>query len=304
ARAWLNDCITTHPECRSNTSRKLPTRVINVGTSNSEVRLVETNGSEGRYATLSHYCGKIHPPLTENETLEDRKQGIPVEDLPKTYRDAIMVTRGLKLRYLWIESLCIIQDARDYIKEMAAMQDIFANAVINISADDSLDTIDDSCGLSHTKDGHQHILRTRASVLQERMLSRRILHFSAYELAWECDTNVRCECSSHIRPASQRPMRKCIREQNSDAPTNINYNNLWSDICSTYSKLNLGRDFTTLNTIAGLAFRVGERSSKTYVAGLWKEDLPCGLLWRTAATVKRRRVDFPTWSWASSTGKV
>lgn len=56
--------------------------------------------------------------------------------MPKTFRDAIIVARQLDLRYLWIDSLCIIQDsADDWSKESAEMGRICQQASITIFAE-------------------------------------------------------------------------------------------------------------------------------------------------------------------------
>jgi hypothetical protein len=47
---------------------------------------------------------------TTLENYAERLGGIFIESLPKSYQDAVTVTRGLRLRYLWIDALCIVQD--------------------------------------------------------------------------------------------------------------------------------------------------------------------------------------------------
>jgi hypothetical protein len=63
------------------------------------------------YLALSHCWGKDGVPLkTTKETVGKFEQSIPFEDLPRTFREAVIITRKLNVRYLWIDSLCIIQD--------------------------------------------------------------------------------------------------------------------------------------------------------------------------------------------------
>src|SRR5437762_6223654 len=112
ARRWITECQESHPRCRQSRSNPLPTRVIDVRSEGKDPRLVETLGGAGQYATLSHCWGKVPLLTTTLATLDDRLRDIPLNLLPQTFRDAVLLTRKFKLQYLWIDSLCIIQDSR------------------------------------------------------------------------------------------------------------------------------------------------------------------------------------------------
>ena len=75
------------------------------------IRLVETQGARGLYLCSSHCWGKTQIITTTQSTLSRRLAGIPLEALSNTYRDAILFTRQLSIRHIWIDSLCIIQDS-------------------------------------------------------------------------------------------------------------------------------------------------------------------------------------------------
>jgi hypothetical protein len=111
AASWVKKCQEQHPHCKQSPTAIPPSRVIDVGDSQQDPRLVETGGKHGRWATLSHCWGKVRPLMTTQSTLDQRKRSIPITYLPKTFQDAIMITRGLGLQYLWIDSLCIVQDS-------------------------------------------------------------------------------------------------------------------------------------------------------------------------------------------------
>jgi hypothetical protein len=215
----------------------MPTRVIDVGDGQT-VRLFLTDKDEisqgAHYVALSHCWGKLTKKQTDewcditgnkegwNTTTsnkEDRRaKGFLVEKLPLTFQDAIRVTRELGQRYLWIDSLCIIQDdLEDWATESKKMEAVFRNAYCTIaatSAEDSTkgflkrpeekDVMLPEC--SHGKvyiwtpivddfdgDVTKGVLNTRAWVLQERALSRRTLHFTKRQAYWECGGGVRCE---------------------------------------------------------------------------------------------------------------
>jgi hypothetical protein len=66
---------------------------------------------------------------TTKVTLASWQHSIPWDRLSKTFRDAILVTRELGLQYLWIDSLCIIQDdANDWAIESAKMANVYGDA--------------------------------------------------------------------------------------------------------------------------------------------------------------------------------
>ncbi|PVH83463.1 HET-domain-containing protein, partial [Cadophora sp. DSE1049] len=153
AASWLKHCIENHPDCGAVEEVELPTRLIKLGDSGGNPQLVITCGMRGKYATLSHCWGSPGSPrplTTTGPTLDARMAGVSFNDLPRTFQDAIAVTRGLGLNYLWIDSLCIIQESReDWTKESQEMQNVYANAVFNISADSASDS---SMGLGRTGD--------------------------------------------------------------------------------------------------------------------------------------------------------
>jgi hypothetical protein len=102
------------------------------------VKLLSTQGNveEGQYAALSYCWGKTRQMMTTKATLPSfTKDGIKVRLLPRTLQDAISVTEQLWIRYLWIDSLCIIQNSKDdKDTEIANMAQIYKNATVTIIA--------------------------------------------------------------------------------------------------------------------------------------------------------------------------
>ncbi|KAK6953153.1 hypothetical protein Daesc_005453 [Daldinia eschscholtzii] len=139
---WLKDCELNHPFCgRPQLDPLLPTRVIDVFASERGVSVVETGGQKGRYVTLSHCWGTSSRLMATKQSIQDLKQGIAVTFLPKTFQDAIKITRRLSIKYLWIDCLCIIQDdPDDWEKEAAAMSQVYRNSYLTISAAASKDS--------------------------------------------------------------------------------------------------------------------------------------------------------------------
>ncbi|KXX74466.1 hypothetical protein MMYC01_204470 [Madurella mycetomatis] len=99
-------------------------------------RSLRTNGEEAAYVALSHCWAKHQPLTTKKGTLQQRKKGIPLVNVPQAFQDAILVTRKLGIGYLWIGSLCIIQnDSDDWVREAARKCSVYQNATLTISAD-------------------------------------------------------------------------------------------------------------------------------------------------------------------------
>lgn len=116
-----------------------PTRIIDVGVSASETqspRLVDgSQMTHERFAALSYCWGPERALTLRADTEALLRDGLAVAAFPKTLRDAILVTRGLNLRYLWVDALCIRQDsADDWAREAGCMRDVYKGAVVTIAA--------------------------------------------------------------------------------------------------------------------------------------------------------------------------
>jgi Heterokaryon incompatibility protein (HET) len=218
ARHWLTQCEGNHVACCTSTTRPhaLPTRLIDVEVrTSSDVRLhvVDQNDSGIRYLTLSHCWGGLDVLTLRAENMSQLIAGFHMKDLPKTFEDAVEITRRLGFRYLWIDALCIIQDpAADWEKEASRMASIYENSACTIGAlfganshagcFKSRQPLEHfSCRISQkgsnavfitskhvfwelinengTGPGQPGPLNTRAWVVQERMMSPRTLYFSS-----------------------------------------------------------------------------------------------------------------------------
>lgn len=136
-KSWIDECLTSHPACKDVT-RSLPTWVLDV--SNNQVSLFISGNQRSPYAALSHCWGKVPLIQTTSSTLHDRISGIPWDDLSSTFQDAMTTTRLLGLKYLWMDSLCILQDDQlDWSRESAAMASIYEVAQIVLAANDAPD---------------------------------------------------------------------------------------------------------------------------------------------------------------------
>jgi hypothetical protein len=139
---WLQDCSTEHVGCSLGETDKLPTRVIDVGLSSPECPkpfLLCSHELGGRYAALSHCWGTPSPSnpgfKTETHNYDQVRAGIVFESLPALFQDAVLTTWKLGIQYLWIDSICIIQDSKgDWETESAKMGSVYRNAYVTIVA--------------------------------------------------------------------------------------------------------------------------------------------------------------------------
>jgi hypothetical protein len=134
-REWIQSCIDTHTDCGSNKDNILPTRLVDIGSEGNDPRLVQTAGLKGKYLALSHCWGGSISNCLTLATIQAFQKKIPLSELPVNFRDAVLITRGLGFRYLWIDSLCIMQDSKcDWDTESENMGNIFRNAFLTIAA--------------------------------------------------------------------------------------------------------------------------------------------------------------------------
>lgn len=113
----------------------MPSRVIDVQ-GGERLQLYETTENDkGSYVALSYCWGGPQEFRTTTSTLADRVAGFRLNELPPTLRDAVLVVQDLGLRYLWVDSLCIVQDdENDKVHEVSKMGEIYQSAYLTISA--------------------------------------------------------------------------------------------------------------------------------------------------------------------------
>jgi hypothetical protein len=216
----LEECTTSHKGCRATTSGKPPTRILDLealrtGPSDhqADVRLKVTSpGHEIRYATLSHSWGPKEGPKSiifklisaQMQTFNER---IPFAKLPATHQDAIVLARRLGLKYLWIDTLCIIQDSDpDKQRETAMMGDVYANAYLTIAAVSSPDSTEP---FLHGQETAFASVPVRFYGPRLNRLTRDFLGFSGLRR-----TSV-SRMSSHITLRARRTLRTAAKADNS-----------------------------------------------------------------------------------------
>jgi len=160
-------------------------------------------------------------------------------------------------------------------------------------------------------------LMKRAWVFQERILSRRTLHFHGTEMVYECQEALTCECDMQRRidsfprdsEASQLMGLKNRLPHPDDSTQDMETILLyWFDVVKEFSSKDITCESDRLPALSGLARRLSDQSGMTYIAGLWLDDLPRQLLWHpTHGPNGKQRAEAPhapTWSWTSMINPV
>jgi hypothetical protein len=127
-------------------------------------------GEKGHYLALSHCWGPSvsgERLITTKATLGSRLESIPLSKIPSNFFDAMIITRKLGYRYLWIDSLCIIQDSReDWETESANMGNIYTNASLTLAAAAAKDSDGGMLGLNHRSENTRAKLQILNGSLQ------------------------------------------------------------------------------------------------------------------------------------------
>lgn len=316
----------------------MPTRVLSLSPVDEGVRLVNTRIAEP-YVALSYCWGGAQPHMLTTNTINDYEIAIDYHQLPATIQDAIKVTIEMGLSYLWVDSLCIIQDDRiDLAREIAQMPGIYSQATVTICASrtgsvsggflgpTNLEKMfkppfklcfqcpDGNVGtvylaqLRHPRDATP--LATRAWALQERLLSPRVLDFNPLQTRWLCNSIDTDEARnwgrlfSRFRYDNIITLRRLLPDEEPPLSTTIE---AWRYVVMVYTGRLLTDPKDRILAISGLAERFNRRLQDTYLAGLWKCALPWQLLWfANNAELNTRPTEFqgPSWSWTAVKGLI
>jgi hypothetical protein len=318
AKTWLEDCDSSHVDCSRQEACYMPSRLLDVSCENTSevIKLVESTGLAGNYVALSYCWGQDQKKVLTRTGLHEFMEGWPVDSLPRTIQDAIDITRKLRIRYLWVDALCIIQDSQeDKKKEIACMADIFSNSYVTVSAASAASVSDGFLHQRHSwhmqpllriplrlcpsdepaslvlYDGPQmwgfgsksSPIEKRGWTLQEKLLSRRVLFYGTTHLKWMCRSIPLDSGSSEVLQGSflaniQRPTPALGQSSNCLVSTRNLYNG-WESTIMELTKRSFTYTEDVLRAVAGIAAKYQEELQDQYLAGLWKQALVHELLW-------------------------
>ncbi|KAK5734899.1 hypothetical protein LTR17_008532 [Elasticomyces elasticus] len=214
-KEWFEKCEESHTFCKSmRTKNWRPSRLIHWGATTNDLVVIHEAiryDENVRYATLSHRWTPEEQVL-RTSNIEDFREGFPLATLKASIRDAVTFADHLGCRYLWVDTLCVIQDdSYDQEKQICQMDKVYSNAVCNIAASDATHS-NEGCFFDRrpetqyasvwlgkdTSEQMPHILRShrsrtrstvldgRAWVMQEKILAPRTVHCGRTEVSWEC----------------------------------------------------------------------------------------------------------------------
>ncbi|KAI8933247.1 hypothetical protein NX059_009878 [Plenodomus lindquistii] len=347
-RYWLRDCDANHDcfwgpysQFGNISVQRLPSRLIEVGHDGDEsVRLVETYGrlrrewlqDSGQWVALSHVWGEAEGHSSTVPTnLQQHLDGIRTVDLPQTFMDAVTVTRALRCRYLWIDSLCIIPGPEgDFTEEAERMEDAFSGAYCVIVASSASSH---NSGFLKTKDPRprdkrnyvelssnekgtrptficQAIDNFKLHVLDgalnhhgwayaQHALARRTIFFTEFQTYFECGAGVRCETSTRLKN------KRASYIGDPDFPdvlmkaTRADRNSGYQMVFKQYSTLSLSSSVDRPLAINGLLKRLHRGMKVKGGVGIFDDEESPGvlrrsLLWvRNSAQPSLTRINFP-----------
>ena len=352
---WVEACD-AHENCAGHHDTPLPTRLIDIGDPDSDltIRLVEPEaGTRGRYTALSYCWGAaVNPYVTSRSALASRKLGIDIAHLPRTFQDAIAMTRRLRVRYIWIDSLCICQDdMHDWERESARMAAVYSNAYLTIAATGSSDSAgglffdrperryyradfkpngsgnapDTTGGAEDTSmlifplptasevvrsyrvDMEHEPLCTRGWAFQERVLSRRVLHFASDQACLECLEGTVYEDGLRLPQRYLCTQSASVAGSQDDGSTPSRQKDAamrqWQRLVWQYGTRKLTVPSDKFPALSGIAKVYADRLDDEYVAGIWKKSMIEGLCWQ-GLRCKPFEDGYraPSWSWAALDG--
>lgn len=294
----------------------VPTRLLDIR-DDSSFRLCLTSHEQildPEYTTLSYRWGKngSDMKLTE-QSLSDLCSGRPISSLPRTFQDAILVTKRLGIRWLWIDALCIFQDGQDdFHRECALMSEIYARSSCNIVATFGKDPheslfqqrcfekleIGRATGVWRSKKGESlwiglnalvpgHYIGdellcsevySRGWILQELLLAPRTLLFGRNQVHWKCAELEACETwptgvPSHLQASIDLGFPKIKFADGQEFRD-------WSRIVERYSRLELTKEKDKLVALSGIAKSIQQHSEDQYLAGHWRTHFLRSLIWK------------------------
>lgn len=339
---WLRVCQDTHANCSKQNQSFLPTRLLDVQAfpESRDVKLVASKFmasdtySRPIYLTLSHCWGKLPLVETTKENIIDfMEAGIGFQDLSQTFQDAVTLTRKLGQRYLWIDSLCIVQnDPEEWAREAADMARVYGNSYCTLAALSSAD----GKGGCHLEDRVQRVMDNTFFDLRTQSLSEepyvRIFREEPSDWSIEYDgaegrkgqkqsplryrawvlqerelskrsihfgrNQLLWECKQ-MKGSAQLPWLEMKKKRG------LTYPEGWLQLTEDYSARNLTKSKDKLPALAGIA-QVYQRQHAQYLAGLWSDQFPAALMWHSLDARAKRYEAYraPSWSWASLQGGI
>ncbi|KAF2677047.1 HET-domain-containing protein [Lentithecium fluviatile CBS 122367] len=319
-RSWMRDCE-AHQDCSPKSDVELPTRVIEVSPPGHPdlPRLTRPGSRKGSYATLSYCWGPRPSGLLTTLNVEQYMQQLPLEHLPQSAQDAISIAKAIPVDYLWIDSLCILQDSEnDKAREIANMANIYSRSFVTIAAASSEDMADgflqkrpdrlgyyEHPGCSLPLPGSIAVPFRIASgdfgTVRLQCFKCHMFHDDANEpinkRAWTLQEQA---LAQRLLVYSSQTLRWCCRTGSSNLGSSLHYRpfetsaatlarvptdrtkalSQWVKLLNAYDARKMSNNSDRLPALAALAEQYADVLGPGYFAGLWQHDLLFQLCWR------------------------
>jgi hypothetical protein len=312
----------------------MPKRVLDVGVEEdgfrspadrAHVRLIETDSltERGDYACLSHrWSSASEMILTTQATYAKHRSAIEFRDLGPAYADAVHIqnskedwdiqSKQMAQIYAGGKFTIALQRSPTSTKSVTRLES--QTCVGGTSKSPPVYAQTTLLHLWHRYGASKDYfpLQGRGWIYQERLLSRRVIHYCDREVYWECGKTQDCESGVETDFPLQNPKGKHATALALDCPsTQPDKHTIkarWRQMVSEYSKLSLTVATDRLPALQGCVEQIKEKAPDNYVHGLWEESLLEDMCWHALAAGTQGRplelFDFPTWSWASVSGCV
>lgn len=298
-----------------------------------------------RYIALSYVWGgsetlrnmqRIRQSLEVEGALLDR-----IHQLPRTIKDAMSLIKKLGERYLWVDSLCIVQDDKNHKRiQIAAMNKIYSSAALTIvvaSGDNANSGLPGMSAGGRTFRQHfeqvqsvyltnstpsferavnDSVWNSRAWTLQERIMSPRILFVAKDRCFFACKHRQHVLIESITDDPENGLYNENVVNVFEDSSANMIPSSQTVNIVSyrrvveSYTSRHLTFESDILNAFRGIETLFRPLFRSDFVFGLPRSELDSQLLWQPAGPCTRRRDPvtgipmFPSWSWAGWVGKI
>lgn len=345
AQFWMRQCTQEHDLCRQSELARLPLWVIDI--SNPVKPFIASgNNRHEPYVTLSYTWGSSRRSLLTSHNAAKLQSRLNIDDLPLTFSNAIEAAHELGFAFLWIDALCIRHDVQTELSDqIRRMADIFTGAALTILAGsgenpesglvmprdprvtkptrvrisvEAEDRKSSETYLIHFLAERRQVMwieappSRRGWVLQEQVLSTRLLSFEKNGLFWRCNSleSDESEPMGWEIHKSTLAGAMCHFRLSLGNPRDLHFEpritfQHWYFLISHYSRRSLLVLSDVLPALSGIASRFSESFRCNYLAGLWQEDIAVGLLWSTFFNDHERgipatKMGCPSWSWTSS----
>ena len=348
AKRWTDLCCASHGKvCEPERGRAF-NELINkafFGVLDVDLMYLTSLPPNGRYVALSYTWGTAEPnkqpfkSTLNNFHVLHHRGGVQIiqSKLPRVIRDAITLVKSMGERYLWVDSLSIVQDSNSSWDLNAGVMDIvYGGAHLTIcaadgdGADAGLKGLDSSARIftqhieeydpgfappvdlmvSHLAETYinQSEWNKRGWTFQERMLSKRCLVFVDGRMYFQCRTMTMCEdiysedpdagWSMELGQAPTRMLSELV-----DRPIQV-----YAESVELYTSRQLSMSKDILNAFNGMRNLIGNTLRAHLVHGLPNSHFDWAFLWETQEIDTRNPIErrdpqkFPTWSWCGWIG--